>query len=100
MPPVATGRSSAETVRAQARAPEIAGGRISAATDLRALAAARNGPDRAGVEAGDLEQVLDQLLEAGDVGDHEVDGGLGGGIGHVVASRGEDLDGGREGHEG
>ena len=32
-------------------------------------------PDGAGVEAGDLEQVLDQPLEAPDVGHDEVDGG-------------------------
>ena len=53
----------------------------------------------AGVEAGDLEQVFDQLLEALDVGDHEVERGPRP-IGHVVALVLEHLDRGGERHEG
>ena len=45
----------------------------------------------AGVEAGDLEQVLDQLLEALDVGDHQVERGPRP-VGHVVALVLEHLD--------
>ena len=47
--------------------------------------------DGAGVEAGDLQQVLDQALEAGDVADQQVERGLGP-LGHVVAAGLHHLD--------
>jgi len=50
------------------------------------------------VEARDLEQVLDELLEALDVGDHQVERGAGS-IGHVVTLVLEHLDRSRQRHE-
>ena len=55
-------------------------------------------PDRAGVEAGDLEQVLDQALEAGDVGDQQVERRLGP-LGHLVAAGLHHLDAGGQRHQ-
>ena len=50
------------------------------------------------VEAGDLEQVLDELLEAVDVGHQQVERGAGP-LGHLVAAVLEHLDRGGQGHE-
>ena len=47
--------------------------------------------DGADVEAGDLEQVLDELLEAVDVGRQQVERGLGP-VGHLVAAVLQHLD--------
>jgi hypothetical protein len=52
----------------------------------------------AGVEARDLEQVLDEVTEAVDVGNHQVECGLGA-FGHVVALVLEHLDRRRQRHE-
>ena len=55
-------------------------------------------PDGAGVEPGDLEQVLDQALEPGDVADQQVECSLGP-LGHLVATGLHHLDAGGERHQ-
>jgi len=55
--------------------------------------------DGARVEPRDLEQVLDQVLEAGHVGDEQVEGG-GRPLGHVVPAGLQHLDRRRQRHEG
>ncbi len=54
--------------------------------------------DRAGVEPGDLQQVLDESLEPGDIGDQQVERRLGA-LGHVVAASLHHLDAGGECHQ-
>jgi hypothetical protein len=54
--------------------------------------------NRTGVEAGDLQQVFHQTLEAGDVGDQQVERGLGP-LGHVVAAALHHLDAGSQRHQ-
>ncbi len=54
--------------------------------------------DRPGVEAADLEEVLDEPAEAGDVADEEVEGGLGP-LRHLVAPRLHHVDRRRERHQ-
>ena len=54
--------------------------------------------DRPGVEAADLEEVLDESAESGDVADEQVERGLGP-LRHLVASRLHHVDRRRERHQ-
>ena len=54
--------------------------------------------DRAGVEPADLEQVLDEAAEAGDVADQQVERRLGP-LGHLVAPGFHDVDRRRQRHQ-
>ena len=55
-------------------------------------------PDRAGVEPADLEQVLDEAAEAGDVAHEQVERRLGP-LGHLVAAGLHHLDRRRQRHQ-